>query len=142
MTFVSGYSLLLNRQNFEWNKSKFSEQFKAATVATEFISLWQELTTFDSTGKAVPKEVLTLPISSPTSTEDQAYPTSSAGAKHSLSTSTDSSDLQSPTPKRAATTHSGSNHKQAYSSPIDNTIHSKRIGMFVHNLLHIHCAYL
>ena len=97
----------------------------------------EKLTTLDGTGKAIPKEILMQPTSSSTyaSTEDQAYPTNNAGAKHSLSTSSDSSDLQPPKPKssRIATTHSGSKHKhaQAHSSPIDNTIHSKRIGMFI-----------
>jgi len=113
ITFVSRYSLLLNRQNFEWNKSKFSEQFKASTNAIEFISLWQQLTTFNSTGrKAIPKEILALPVNSlTTSTPNQTCPTSStsATAKRSLFTSIDSSDLQSPAPKRAAATNSGSN---------------------------------
>jgi len=76
--------------------------------ATEFISLWKELTTLDGTGKAIPKETLMQPTSSSASTdhEDQAYPTNNAGAKHSLSTSSDSFDLQPPTPKssRIATT--------------------------------------
>ena len=66
------------------------------------------------------------PTSSSASTdhEDQAYPTNNAGAKHSLSTSSDSFDLQPPTPKssRIATMRSGSKHKQTHSSPIDNII--------------------
>ena len=128
MTFVSGYSLILNRQNFEWNKSKFSEQFKASSDASEFISIWQELT-FDNGNKAVLKDtVLTPPVNSPTSTSDQANPNSSARAKRSLSASTDSSDLLPP-PKRTVTTPSG--NKQAHPSAIDNTILSKRLGMYL-----------
>ena len=128
MNFVSGYSLILNRQNFEWNKSKFSEQFKASSNASKFVSMWQELTTLDPGNKAVPKDsVLIPPVNSPISTSVQTYPNSCAGAKHSLSTSTDSCDMQFPPPKRAVTTDPGS--KQAYPSAIDNTILSKHLGM-------------
>ena len=128
MTFASGYSLLLNRQNFEWNKSSFSEQFKESTNAMEFISLWQEVTILDSTGKkAVPKDISTLSASSPSS---QTCSVNSAGAKRSLSNS-DSADLQSPAPKRAISTpvtiHSGN---KAHPSVIDDAIHLKRIGKF------------
>ena len=61
MTFVSGCSLILNRQNFEWNKSKFSEQFKASSNASKFMSILHELTTFDTGNKAVPKDTVLIP---------------------------------------------------------------------------------
>ena len=130
MTFLSGYSLILNRQNFEWNKTNFSQQFKASRNATEFISLWQKLTTMDSNGrKALPKEM--LPNSS--SAAVCSTSSSSAGGKRSISTSNDTSDSQPPTPKRAAstgTTHSAGNQKQKqpHPNPIDNVILQKRIG--------------
>ena len=131
MTFLSGYSIILNRQNFEWNKSSFSQQFKASRDATEFISLWQELTTMDSNGKkALRKEILTLPSSSSVC----SISISNAGGKRFISTTNDTSDSQSPTPKRAAstlaTTHSGGNQKQkqTHASPIDDATLLKRIG--------------
>ncbi|KAL5488974.1 hypothetical protein EMCRGX_G018008 [Ephydatia muelleri] len=42
--------VILNRMNFEWNKSNFSRNFKHAKDATTFVKVWREVTEADDNG--------------------------------------------------------------------------------------------
>jgi len=47
VTFKSGYKLIQNRQNFEWNKTAFCEEFTNTITAGEFINVWNRITKVD-----------------------------------------------------------------------------------------------
>jgi len=119
--FASGASVIVNRQNFEWNKTTFSEKFKSCVLTTEFISMWKKLTIMDSTEKYA------LVRSEESSTDNTCSSSSSscAGTKHqsSFSTGATSSDLGLPASKRVA-----SEKQTEHCSAIDDVIHSKHIG--------------
>ena len=77
VTFQSGYTVLLNRQNFEWNRSPFSKQFKNTTTAGKFIATWNRVAVLDQHRK--------LAVSIASETQDASQ--SLAGHSTSLSSS-------------------------------------------------------
>ena len=85
------------------------------------MSISQELTTFDTGNKAVPKDIVLTPPVSIHLHQLQIRQTLTVVLELNvpLSASIDSSDLL-PSPKRAVITHSGNKH--AHPSEIDNTI--------------------
>jgi len=90
--FASGASVI---ENFEWNKTTFSEKFKSCVLTTEFISIWKKLTIMDRTEKYAL-------VQSEESSTDNTCSSSCAGTKHqsSFSTGAPSSDLGLPASKR------------------------------------------
>ena len=128
---------MLNRQNFEWNKSSFSEHFKTTTTAGEFIAIWNKVTTMDQHRQLAIVLGETQDTSLASVGSSQSSTTSAAGTTHPLS---DADNSYQPASKRANysghSSHSGhSNHSsmfstsnQQHANPLDDAIHSKRIG--------------
>ena len=130
ISFQSGYKVVLNRQNFEWNKSSFSEQFKTTTTAGEFITIWNNVTIMDQHRQLVfpIAHGETQDVSLPGVSSSQSSASSScAGTTHSLS---DTDNSLQPASKRAAYSNHTSTctSSQQHANPIDDAIHSKRIG--------------
>lgn len=133
VTFTCGTKAILNRQNFEWNKSLFSEEFKNSSNASEFISVWQRTTKLDA------RKQQAIPISEAMlSNSPESSQTSSSGhssiIQHGSHIDAESPNVQ-PAPKRICTHserssgNSSFDQMQVHSNPIDDTILSKRIGM-------------
>ena len=136
--FKSGTKVLVNRQNFEWNKSSFSEEFKATTSASEFITVWQRITTVDSRTQ---QSVRRSESSSPESSQ--------ASSSHSTqSTVSVDSEVVPPASKRlclerpSTVTTGSADHGQSplHLNPIDDVILSKRMGMlYLTNYMAVSC---
>lgn len=126
MTFKSGYKIILNRNNFEWNKSSFSEEFKTTATAGEFISVWNRVTKLD-----LHRNYAMAIIDTCSQNDHDTMPTSCsssqgsvvAPSKHSLS----DADNSLPAPKRPSSS-SAKDHTNQHANPIDDSILSKRIG--------------
>lgn len=122
--------MLVNRKNFEWNKSSFSEEFKSSTNASEFISIWQQITRLDSrTQQSV--------CHSETSSLESSQASSSHSTQHS------DSEVVPPAAKRMCPERSSTiataatvDHSQStfHPNPIDDAILSKRMGMLYYIL--------
>ena len=127
VSFQSGFKVILSRQNFEWNKSSFSEQFKSTTTAGEFITIWNRVTIMDQQRQLAIPIGETQDVSLTSAGSSQSSTSSCAGTTHSLS---DVDNSLQPASKRATY----SNHTstcasgQQHANPIDDAIHSKRIG--------------
>ena len=118
--------MLVNRQNFEWNKNSFSEEFKTTINASEFINIWQRITRLDSRTQ---QSVYRTETSSPESSQ----------ASSSHSTLNSDSEVIPPAPKRVCTERPSASAASAtivdqsqsaiHPNPIDDMMLSKRIGM-------------
>lgn len=130
---------MLNRQNFEWNKSSFSEHFKTTTTAGEFIAIWNKVTIMDEHRQLAIVLGETQDTSLASAGSSQSSTTSAcAGTTHLLS---DADNSLQPASKRANhsghhSSHSGhsshsstsSTSNQQHANPLDDAIHSKIIG--------------
>ena len=127
ISFQSGYKVVLNRRNFEWNKSSFSEQFKTTTTVGEFITI---VTIMDQHRQVVfpiaRGEIQDVSLPGASSSQSSAS-SSCAGTTHSL---LDTDNSLQPASKRAAYSKHTSTctSSQQHANPIDDAIHSKRIG--------------
>lgn len=111
----------MNKQNFEWNKTAFCEEFKNATNAGEFINVWNRITKADtSRHMAVP--IIDYDSQSDIDVSGSASSSQGSSNKHSLS---DADNTSQPTPKRV---HSNQSNCNQHANPMDDTIHSKKIG--------------
>ena len=118
----------MNRQNFEWNKSPFSQEFKGTKTAGEFISIWNQVTNLDTQRDfAMPVTDAYNQTNAGLSTSCSSSQGSTTASKHPLS---DSMDNSLPAPKRPNTVNQHAN-------PIDDSILSKRIGELIKQLSRI-----
>jgi len=121
--------VLVNCQNFEWNKSFFSEEFKTTTNASEFIKIWQQITQLDSRTQ---QSVYCTETSSPESSQAS----SSHSTQHSVNPD---AEVIPPAPKRVCTERPSASaasvttvdqgQSAVHPNPIDDVILSKRIVM-------------
>lgn len=124
VTFKSGYKIVLNRQNFEWNKSSFSEEFKATKTAGEFISVWNKVTKLDMyRGVAMPIIDSCSQNDAMSTSCSSSQGSAVAPSKHPLS----DGDNSLPASKRPSSS-SAKDHTNQHAHPIDDSILSKRIG--------------
>jgi len=129
VSFTSGYSILLNRQNFEWNRTDFSENFKNTSTAGEFISVWNKVTKLHgSMGFAEP---ITDAMDNSSAASSQ-----SSGGPVVAPTNVNkrpSSDLDSSLPlSKRPTVPSQLNTDSSHANQIDDRILSKRKGSMIY----------
>lgn len=110
----------MSRTTFEWNKNDFCLLFRHTKNAEEFISVWQQNTTLNKvTQSSEPTEVEIDPEEQPSS--DDAIVLSQSSAK-----------------KRSAeevlNQSSSKKHCASRSSPLDESIETKKVGKLLFNL--------
>ncbi len=130
VTFKSGLTAVLDRQNFEWNQSKFNQYFRESKSACDFVTTLREVTQFDSErGYIVPKPDSAMVISSPVS----------PGDIDEEELETEEEDMNLPAQKRpniedetssaGPPSKSGKTVHHIHANPLDDAILSKKIGM-------------
>ena len=126
VTFTSGWTALLNRQNFEWNANPFSEMFKETQNATDFIGLFREKAIFDpQTGYMALSPLREYTPDEADHMDDMATPSQEG-----------EDDSQTPGHKRTQSGTTGPPNKarkpaddQFHINPLDDAILAKRVGM-------------
>ena len=136
VSFQSGHKVLLNRQNFEWNKSSFSEQFKTTSTAGEFIAVWNRATILDQHRQLAVSisETNDVSLASVAGSSQSSTTSPHTGSTHRLDPSDADISLQ-PASKRSNSRNSSSG--QQHANPIDDTIHLKRIGTYLPCILNL-----
>lgn len=123
VTFTCGSKIILNRQNFEWNKSPFNEEFRNSSNASEFISIWQNTTNLDARKQqAVPVDEVVLPSSESSQTSSCVH------GDNSESPSIQPASKRMCIQAERSSGNSSLDQTQIHSNPIDDAILSKRIG--------------
>ena len=111
---MSGHKTILNREDFEWNRTPFSRSFRTAMSALEFATVWDRVTDHEHNAS--------YPVPTAAATSERT-PTN-MGTSNDDGSSDDgetSAELSGPSPKRAKTDDVSDN-------PLDNAILSKKIG--------------
>ena len=138
ITFQSGWTAVLNRQNFEWNATPLSQIFRETQSATDFISLFREKAKFDPrkgfialcspvTSTREVDDTLEEEDTSTHSEDDLSPPSSSKSPSHStspyeLGRKRTQSESAGPLSKTMKPT-------DLHYNPLDDSIHAKRVGM-------------
>ena len=122
VTFKSGLTVVLNRQNFEWNHSNFNKLFQKTDSAYDFVMMFREVTKYDSErGYYVPKP-------------ESAIQTTSTACDDENDENEDQEEISPPARKRTTLEESNdelpatkSSH-HLHSNPLDDSILNKKIG--------------
>ena len=142
MYCMSGYQVIFNHQNFEWNKSEFGEKFKNTTTAGDFVNVWNKVTRLHESGW------LAEPIVGDVGSPDNSFDSSQESALSATATKRPSTnpDVTVPPSKRVASSPHLQPTDSTHANPIDDRILSKRKGtatvyvtMFI---LHALCSML
>ena len=144
IAFVTGAIIILNRQLFQWNANSFCRKFRSSLVATEFIivfkreakyDLVKRYYTFNEDEEAPDAE---LPDGEAEENYDRTSQTSlnpSQGGRSSpAGTPTSAQKRSLPTESSSTPPAKRAADGTIHSDPLDDSILSKRVGMFNTNV--------
>ena len=122
---------MLNRNNFEWNKSSFSEQFKSTSTPGEFIAVWNRTTILDQHRQLAISidDTNDISLTNVVGSSQSSTTSPHTGTAHHLDPS-DADNFLQPASKRVRHSSTATNSQQ-HANLIDDAIHLKRIGTYL-----------